>query len=182
MEESFHSPCYGLRELATMDAPRFLSFLRLIDDIPEKRYITNKVYEIKVAKWKSNEKFSKSVAAFLYHGIHQPLRESFQDVLLLSPISTVNVASFNSANISVHHHHNFVDAAVFPKLRQINDTVSTELDFLAKDLAGLVALQHRIITRRDHKTLIEYIEALNDHLNRKEMLVVPLLIDGHIKF
>jgi hypothetical protein len=182
MEGSFHSPYYGLDELATLDALSFFSFLRMIDDIPEKRHITNKVYQLKVAKWKSSKKFSKSLAAFLYHGIHQPLRESFQEVLLLSPISTVNVALFNRANNSVHHHHNFVDASVFPRLRQINDTVSIELDILAKDLAGLVALQRRIITRHDHRTLVEYIEALNDHLNRKEMLIVPLLIEGHIKF
>jgi hypothetical protein len=182
MEGSFHSPYYGLNELATLDTPSFFSLLRLIDDITEKRHITNEVYELKVAKWKSSKKFNKSVAAFLYYGIHQPLRESFQEVLLLSPVSTVNVALFNCANNSVHHHHNFVDASVFPKLRQMNDTVSIELDNLAKDLTGLVALQHRIIAGHDHRALVEYVEALNDHLNRKEMLIVPLLIDGYINF
>jgi hypothetical protein len=180
MEEKFHSPYYGLNELATLDAPSLLSFLRLIDDISEKRHITNKVYELKITEWKSCKKFNKSVAAFLYYGIHQPLRQSFEEVLSLSPISTVNVALFTRANNSVHHHHNFVDASIFPKLRQINDTVSIELDNLAKDLAGLVALQHRIITGNDHATLLEYVAALNDHLNRKEMLIVPLLILGHI--
>ena len=180
MEETFHSPYYGLSELATLDAPSFLSFLRFIDDITEKRYITNKIYKLKITEWKSSKRFNKSVAAFLYHGIHQPMRESFREVLLLSPVSTVNVALFTLAHNSVYHHHNFVDASVFPKLRQINDTVSIELDILAKDLAGLYALQRRIITGNDHRTLVEYVAALNDHLNRKEMLIVPLLIHGYI--
>lgn len=180
MEGSFHAPYYGLNELATLDVPSFFSFLRLIDDTIEKRTITNQVYELKVAKWKNSKRFRKSIAGFLFHGIHQPLRESFDEIIMLSPAPTVNVALFTRANNSLHHHHGFVDASVFPKLRQMNQTVSIELDILAKDLAGLVALQQRIIAGHDHRTLVEYVAALNDHLNRKEMLIVPLLIDGRV--
>jgi hypothetical protein len=53
-----------------------------------------------------------------------------------------------------------------------------EIDILERDHQALVDLEDKIINENDYSALLEFVSALNDHLNREEMLTVPFLMDG----
>jgi Holliday junction resolvase-like predicted endonuclease len=53
-----------------------------------------------------------------------------------------------------------------------------EIDILERDHKALVDLENKIIHENDYSALLEFVSALNDHLNREEMLTIPFLMDG----
>ena len=177
MEGKFVAPLYGVNEMATLEPAKLLDFLRMIVDISDRRRMTDQIHSLKLSDWKLNKSFDNTMAGFLVSGIHQPFRDSFDDVIRQSPTQTVNVKMFTNVNNSVHDHHNFEVASVFPILRQKHRNISKALDILEKDNTALVALERKIIAENDRAALIEFVAAFKDHLNREEMLIVPLLMD-----
>jgi hypothetical protein len=182
MEGKFVAPLYGVNEMASLEPAKLLDLLRMIVDISDRRSMTHQIHSLKLSDWKLNKSFDNTMAGFLVSGIHQPFRDSFDDVIRQSPTQTVNVKMFTSVNNSVHDHHNFEVASVFPILRQRDRKISRELDILEKDNTALVALERKIIAENDRAALIEFVAAFKDHLNREEMLIVPLLMDQSIVF
>ena len=176
MEIVFGPAEYGIYEMASIESPKLLRFLRLIENDKERREVTRNIHRLKMNVWRKHKKFNNSLAGFLVDGIHQPFRKDFHDVIKRSPAPTINVGLFTHVNSSLHHHHYFESSSIFPDLRRSDKRVAKELDILERDYAGLVALERKVVTGDDRSALLEFIAFLDDHLNRNEMLIIPLLM------
>lgn len=180
MENVFGPAKYGLYEMASIESPKLLGFLRLIESDIERREVTRIVHQVKMTDWRKHKNFNNSLAGFLVDGIHEPFREDFHDIVERSTAATINVDLFTHLNSSLHHHHCYENSSIFPDLRRSDKRVAEELDIMEKDYAGLVALERKIVTGDDRLALLEFIASLNDHLNRNEILIIPLLMrDEH---
>lgn len=177
MEIVFGAAEYGTYEMASIESLKLLRFLRLIENDQERREVTHNVHQVMMNDWRKHKKFNNSLAGFLVDGIHQPFREDFHDVIKRSPAPTINVGLFTHLNSSLLHHHYFENSSIFPDLRRSDKRVAKELDILEKDYAGLAALKRKVVTGHDRSALLEFIACLNDHLNRNEMLIIPLLME-----
>ena len=105
-------------------------------------------------------------------------RNGFDQVFNASKkLEKVNVSAFNRVNQVLHNHHETEDALWFPKLRRNHPEVKAEIDILEEDHKVLVTLEEKIL-QGDIKSLSVFIEKLNDHLNREELITLPYLLDG----
>jgi hemerythrin superfamily protein len=110
--------------------------------------------------------------------VHGHFREAFKQVLQASKPGHVYIKGFNQVNRSLQGHHGNEDRSWFPRLKRLHPEMVKEIDVLERDHKYLVNLEHNIVEKNDYDSLVEFVEALNDHLNREEMISVPFLCDG----
>ena len=173
---------YDIDELATFDNPRLLPLFRTISEISHRRSVTKQVHAKKKAQWQLNKTYKSSMAHPLVASFHAHFRQGFADVVAHSPADTVNVPMFRAVNDELHQHHGIEDAYMFPMMRNAHPEALHEIDILESDHRALVALEKSILVDKNRAALVEYVEYLNDHLNREEMITVPYLMDGSIRF
>ena len=166
-----------VRKLAKMDATDLFLELRSISDVQERRQTTQQVYDIKMRNYRSKKLYRGTMAHHLVDEVHPIFRTGFKKVLSACKGGEVNVKAFEQMNRSLHHHHEAEDQSWFPGLRREHPQICLELDVLEKDHASLVVMENEI-KRGNYLSLVEFVDALNDHLNREELLLVPILLSN----
>ena len=152
--------------------------LRTIHDIAFRREITFQLHARKLTEWKKDRRYHSTVARHLVEDVHKSMfREKFKNVLNLSSVNSVRVNDFKQINENLHHHHSNEDRAWFPQLRRRHPELNLEINELEQDHKFLVSLESRII-QGDYTALKEFVDRLDDHLNREELLSIPFLCDG----
>ncbi len=163
------------RNLAKMDTSELFFELRSITDVQQRREVTYHVHELKMRKYSNKPEWRRSMAHHLVEEVHPMFRNAFDKVLRGSSEGNVKIAQFDQVNRGLHNHHGGEDDHWFPDLRRNYPQISAELDILEKDHADLVQME-RAIKAGSYTALVEFVAALNDHLNREEMLIVPHIL------
>lgn len=170
-------PAASVEALSGLDGPALFAALRGISDIASQRDTVRRVHAVKMALWRLKPTF-RGMARHLSEDVHPMFRSGFDSVLKASlKRGSVVVSSFESMNRSLHGHHGTEDAHWFPVLRRAHPEVAREVDILETDHRALVALEARIVGAKDVDALQEFVDRLNDHLNREELLTIPFLMD-----
>jgi len=156
----------------------FSSF-RKIQDVAERREITKLVHAEKLKVWKKDKRYKLTVARHLVEDVHGSMfRDGFEKILTKSlKQEKLQLMEFKRLNTILHRHHEHEDIGWFPALRQSHPEVVEEIDILEKDHKVLVTLEKKI-DKGEIDALTEFVNLLNDHLNREEMLSLPYLMDG----
>lgn len=167
-----------LEDICNLESVSLFAALRnAADDLNTRRELTQQVYTWKLTQWKSDSRYAQSMARHLVEDIHCGFRGAFVEVLNQSSKDQINLKQFLRVNSSLHHHHSIEDKWWFPRMMQQFPEIADEIRILEADHQHLVSLEHAIASG-DYAALQEFIAALNDHLNREEMLTVPLLMEG----
>ena len=159
-----------------------LPALRGISDVKERREVTSQVHSHRVKNWKAMPEFTSTAASHLVADIHSKFRVRFSDILS-EALTDGNesrrwVNSFLLYCEMLHHHHSIEDKWWFPRLRSEHPHIHEELRILESDHIKLSELEEQICKLADLDALSEFVLLLEDHLNREEILTVPLLLDG----
>ena len=158
-----------------------LPALASIDNINDRRHVTSLVHEHKLVQWEKDPSFFTSEANHLVRDIHGMFRRVFRSVAVECDTCPADgekwIQSFQTYNEMLHHHHSIEDKWWFPRLCAAHPSIKHHLAVLELDHKDLVALERRILAA-DKLALREFVGFLEDHLNREEILTVPLLIDG----
>jgi hypothetical protein len=163
------------RTLSKMDTSELFFELRGIANISERREVTQHVYDMKMYNFRQKANYRHSMAHHLVEEVHPMFRNAFESVYKKSKEGDVKVSEFRQVNRGLHNHHGGEDQSWFPMLREQHPKIGAELDILESDHAALVAMENEV-NRGSYAALTEFIAALNDHLNREEMLLVPYLL------
>ncbi len=166
------------RNLVNLDISELFYELRAIVDVQERRETTQHVYDMRMRIFSKKPSFRSSMAHHLVEEVHPMFRNGFDRVLKGSSEGKVKIAQFSEINRSLHHHHGAEDEQFFPQLRRQFPKIGPELDVLENDHANLVKLEGDI-KGGSYTALVEFVAALNDHLNREEMLIVPCLLSSY---
>lgn len=164
-----------VRNLAKIDNSELFFELRSIADVTERREITQQVYDMKMRVYSGKAAYRSSMAHHLVEEVHPMFRNAFDKVLRKSSEGDVKVSEFDRVNRGLHNHHGGEDDWWFPVLRRKHPNICAELDILESDHQALVAMEASI-KQGSYSALVEFVSALNDHLNREEMLLVPCLL------
>ena len=142
-----------------------------------RRDVTARVHASRLAAWRQSPRFV-GMARHLVDDIHAHFRQGFVAVLDESQRrGAVATAAFRRAADSLHGHHSIEDSSWFPRLRRLHPDLDAEVDALEADHAEHVTLETRV-AKGDLAALSEMVAALDDHLNREELLTVQFLLDG----
>jgi hemerythrin-like domain-containing protein len=163
------------RNLVNLDSSELFYELRAIIDVQERRETTQHVYDMRMRIFSKKPTYRSSMAHHLVEEVHPMFRNGFERVLNGSSEGKVKIAQFAEINLGLHHHHGAEDEQLFPQLRKQFPKIGSELDVLENDHANLVKLE-KDIKSGSYTALVEFVAALNDHLNREEMLLVPCLL------
>ena len=139
---------------------------------------TARVHALQLAAWRRDPRFG-GMARHLLDDVHPIFRRAFASVLAESERSgAVDGRGFASANSHLAQHHATEDAMWFPALRALHGAeMAAQVDLLESDHADLVALEARV-KRGEMEALRSFCDALRLHLDREELLTVPLLMQG----
>jgi iron-sulfur cluster repair protein YtfE (RIC family) len=164
-----------------MPCLELLPALRRIDDVTQRRSVCSAVHAAHLKTWRSNSKW-KGMARHLVEDVHTMFRQAFSSLIDTTSNpkavrSQVDLGNFQRYNENLHGHHGNEDAAWFPRLKRLHPEFKAEIEILEADHAALVALEKRIHAG-DYAALTEFVAALDDHLNREEIISVPFLMDG----
>jgi hypothetical protein len=97
-------------------------------------------------------------------------------------VAKVNLAMFRRVAAILNNHHRGEDHMFFPVIMRTIPETRAGFAWLSRDHEHLHPLEHKIETERDAAAFREFHSFLTDHLNREEMLIVPLLLDGRVDF
>ena len=161
-----------------MTVTDMLAALRTFEDVKARRKITKQVHGIRMALWRKDFRFNQTMARHLVEDVHGGFRQAFDQIVQYSTPKLVRVKDFKSVNNNLHHHHGNEDRAWFPSLRKRHVHLKKEIDILEKDHKYLVSLETRIVENSEYDALVEFVDALSDHLDREEMITIPYLMDG----
>jgi hypothetical protein len=165
-----------IRKLAKQEYSELFLNLRSITDVQERRAMTQSVYDMKMRIMRKKTAY-RGDAKHLVEDVHPMFRKGFDKVLKSSSEGNVKIAKFNEINRILHNHHGGEDDHWFPKLKREFPEMSTELNILESEHTELVKLE-KDIKNGSYVALVEFVAALNDHLNREELLTVPCLMSG----
>jgi hypothetical protein len=84
----------------------------------------------------------------------------------------------NYRRANLEGHHTGEDKSWFPRIARRNPELKKAFDYLSKDHQHLHPLEVRVVQKKDEAALREFVSFLDDHLNREEMLIVPLALAG----
>lgn len=145
-------------------------------------------------EWRRHPMWTKSSCAqHFVDRVHQSFRDKFSALrgeyerCLLSKNNdsrssssgkcAVDVEKFREINEYLNHHHALEDDQMFPTILRRYPELKPAFDFLDGDHDHLHPLQQRV-NAGDGEALVEFNQFLNDHLNREEMVLVPLALNG----
>lgn len=161
--------------LVTLSTLDLFERLKSIPDLSERRQVTLEVYNERMKKFRKSPRYRSTMAQHLVDEVHPVFRRGFTKVLAASKDDKVNIDQFNHLNNNLHHHHELEDQMWFPQLRRQYREIRSGLDVLEADHVELVRMESEIRSG-SHSALVEFVAALNDHLNREELLIIPCLI------
>merc|ERR1711916_70935 len=159
--------------LAKLETVPLLAALRKIKTADERRRVTREVHASKMAQWRQHDNWSFGMARHLVEDVHVAFRDGFARVR-----DAKDVKLFERWNSSLHHHHSLEDRSLFPARRKQHPELVPEVDILEKDHAQLVKIEKEV--GRGHAEQIEtFVALLLDHLDREELITVPVFLQGH---
>jgi hypothetical protein len=103
------------------------------------------------------------------------------DVGLQGPLPDLHdsvIETFERWLTNLEGHHTGEDKSWFPRIARRNPELKKAFDYLSKDHQHLHPLEVRVVQKKDEAALREFVSFLDDHLNREEMLIVPLALAG----
>ena len=126
-------------------------------------------------KWKAHQNWPTNFARHLVEDVHSTFRRGFEGLK-----QKKNEKDFQRWNSSLHHHHTIEDNYFFPEVRKsCSAEIGAEIDILESDHRRLVELEKEI-AKGDLDLIDDFVDALMDHLNREEILTIPLLLSGDV--
>ena len=143
---------------------------------PAHRQQSQALYEAALLQWKRHPSYRSSwMTHHLVEEVHMHFRVMFRRVLARSAVKgSLDIAAFQDAWRSLHGHHTTEDEWLFPKMVRDMPDLKAQFDFLEEDHKYLHPLRERIVRDKDGAALEKLVAFLDDHLNREEMIVVPI--------
>ena len=161
------------KELAALPLRETLQKIRKVPDASRRRAVTRDTHALLLGQWRQHQNWGGfGMARHLVEDVHLPFRRGFERVR-----ETRDPRSFASLNSSLHHHHTLEDRAFFPQMRQQHPDWANEFDILEDDHRDLVRLE-KSIDKGEVDSIPEFVDMLLDHLNREEMITIPLLLES----
>ena len=154
------------------------------------RAATNERYAAALQQWKRDASFG-GMARHLVEDVHGTFRQNFH--LLKREAAKARAADtvlpekaaklfqkFRTCVSQLEHHHQAEDQIFFPQFRRQNPSSAPEFDVLESDHKQLHPLETVVMDANASMTdrldaLVEFVDFLEDHLRREEMLLVPML-------
>ena len=154
------------------------------------RAATNERYAIALAQWKRDSSFS-GMARHLVEDVHGTFRQNFH--ALKREASKARAAEavvaekaaklfhrFKMCVSQLEHHHQAEDQLFFPQFRQQVPSSGPDFDILENDHKQLHPLETLVMDLKAPindrlDAIVEFVDFLEDHLRREEMLLVPML-------
>jgi len=154
-------------------------------------------YEAARVEWRQHPAYRRTIAQHFVEDVHPMFREMFNSVEQAlskrekkgeTPLVDKQVQRmFHNAWSNLEHHHQAEDRLMFPRLREFAPTQLEAFDVLEDDHKRLYPLKDAVLSSLDNsmlsdedrrRSLSEFIALLMDHLNREELLVVPMFMNG----
>lgn len=153
--------------------------------IHQKRQLTKAVYDVVLKGWKGESRYRNTIARHLVADVHAMFRVGFADIVASSKPGAVSIDAFNRLNSGLLQHHSHEDAMLFPMLQKQFPGTGAEFEILERDHAHLVAVEKSIAKSQGRHegsfaALVEFTSALEDHLCREEILLVPMLMEARL--
>ena len=92
--------------------------------------------------------------------------------------SPTSVSQFQAYVRNLEHHHQAEDQLWFPNVSRETPELRPYVDYLSMDHQHWHPLEVRVVKHGDADAIREFESFLSDHLNREELLTVPLLMSG----
>ncbi|KAI8620384.1 hypothetical protein BC830DRAFT_1077860 [Chytriomyces sp. MP71] len=164
-------------QLAQLPIITCLAALRGIANRSDRLSVTQATHARLASQWRRNPNFVRSNAAQLVDGVHAHFRHCFSALSKENGNGDDTIRRFVAFSNELNLHHAIEDGVWFPRLARFHTELQLELLLLEDDHRAFVALESRI-EEGDTLALREFIENLNDHMDREEMITVPFLMDG----
>ena len=143
---------------------------------PAERAATEVQYAGCVAAWGRDPQYRKGIAHHLVAEVHPMFRRAFAACVDGYRASgKVDVRRFQQCCRSLQGHHEGEDQIYFPRTARSRPDLAADLDYLSLDHQHLHPLERRAMAG-DGEALVEFVSFLDDHLNREEMIIVPILL------
>ncbi len=165
--------------------------MTLPSDVRSARSATSEKYAIALQEWKRSPSFNGMSRHFV-EDVHGTFRRNFSQVKKAASVArsaeTVDAAKsqhifhkFSGFVAQLEHHHRLEDEYFFPTMRKQSPEKAADFDVLERDHAQLHPLEELVADTKALLTdrlgaVVDFVEFLEDHLNREEMLVVPLML------
>lgn len=148
----------------------------------DERQMVQSVHGEQVSSWRAHRRYSSTLTRHFLEDVHAYFRAAFQQVLSQAEKNnkTVNVPLFRRAVDNLTGHHRMEDMHVFPMFASHYPEMSSHFSFLEEDHTYLHPLEERVFKNGDFDALKEFVEFLIDHLNREEMVLVPMMLEGNV--
>jgi hypothetical protein len=155
----------------------------------EVRDATRRLHERELARWRRHPLYRGSDGARLVDSIHGWIRRRFDLILLdlakqevtapqVSP--RVRPEQYRLLSAFLHHHHKVEDRKVFPAFLKKQPDMQRALAWLDSDHAHLQPFDHSVRKDGSAQAFREYYDFVDVHLNREELLIVPLVLNGRL--
>mmetsp|Transcript_21967 Transcript_21967/g.61741 ORF Transcript_21967/g.61741 Transcript_21967/m.61741 type:complete len:192 (+) Transcript_21967:58-633(+) len=181
-----------VERLLALSVVAFMEDISAIQDREKRRELTRCVHARKLEQWKATKGWH-GMARHLVEDVHAHFRAGFERAR-----AEKDVRRFQAYNRGLHNHHSIEDRLLFPTMRSARPDLIDAVDNLEQDHRALVELEGRVRAGSMSKgigevegdadngdamvAMDEFVFLLLDHLNREEILTVPLLMDGTLPF
>eukprot|EP00759_Apiculatamorpha_spiralis_P052498 PhF_6_TR5740/c0_g1_i1/m.8463 len=146
------------------------------------REATKLLYTEALASWRKHPKYRSTLAHHFVEEVHPMFRRPLQQLVEKMPTGEgsgpMDVKGFQRVWNGLHHHHTAEDDMFFPRIKRGFPDSIPKFDFLEEDHKYLHPLVDRVINSKgeDKEAFVEFVSFLSDHLNREEMLIVPMML------
>ena len=141
------------------------------------------VYQDAKAGWRKHAAYRRTMAHHFVEEVHVMFRQGFLGVVRdYEATKRVDVGRFRQWLRNLEGHHRGEDEMFFPAMWQQTPEVRPYFTHLSLDHQHLHPLERKVLESGDAEALKEFVNFLEDHLNREEMVVVPLLLSGKSGF
>lgn len=128
-------------------------------------------WEVASAEWKQQPEWD-GMARHLVEDIHRGFRNKFEQ-------ARKDAKLFSRMCGHLHGHHSLEDSMFFPAVVRAHPSAKEKISLLEQDHVEISLLEQRI-ENGEEELIGEFVDLLIDHLNREEMIVIPLLLQGPI--
>jgi hypothetical protein len=139
-------------------------------------------------EWEQHPRWRRGVGRHLVEDVHSYFRSGFLELVRdcdrqrekgVEKVK-VDVKGFSDVLRHLEHHHRAEDRMFFPQLQARDADLKPLFDYLSLDHRHLHPLEEKVLKHGDEDALREFVSFLMDHLNREEMIIVPLDLAGRI--
>jgi hypothetical protein len=153
------------------------------------RDATARVHRNALARWRADPRWAVAgQASHLVDTVHQHYRAGLETLLCqaTSPSANhnqsaplrVNLDAFRDLMKQLHEHHESEDLHIFPLVIAHYPEVKFVFDWLEEDHKHLAPLERNVLEAGDAASLREFSDFVIDHLNREELVMVPITLEA----